>query len=64
MVDTCFHTQFCEISERVHDFFEHIFYEIVVAKATPIYKRQLLYKRRKRKGVCIPGIDSLEELLD
>ena len=31
---------------RVHDFFEHIFYEIVVAKATPIYKRQLLYKRR------------------
>ena len=61
-----FHRQFYGISERgdaVYDFFERFWYEIIGKNVlAPIKKTQLPYKRRKRKGMCISGIDSLAEL--
>jgi hypothetical protein len=68
---TFLHIQFREISERddgIYDFFERLIdsYDIVIIIdfAAPVEKTQLLYKRRKEKGMGIPGIDSLAELWD
>ena len=56
---TVFNPQFCEISERedtVYVYFEWFSWDKIAQK------NQSLYKRRKRKGMCIFSIDSLAEI--
>ena len=64
---TFFHIQFCEISERddaVYTSFAQIEAVVSMRDIADPQESQLLYKRRKRKGMCNSGIDSHTELWD
>ena len=62
---TASHRQFCERKDATHEFFDrHEQIVFILTESSAAQKTRLLYKRRKRKGMCISGIDGLKKLWD